>query len=122
MLFAGDLLPADAACVHFADADDVSELIADDRIDQYWIEPEPSEGALLLAVADVVAAPDWFGENWDALEEVLGDLDETRPQLLVVRGATALWCEVPRDCGRLIETWMTVGRQRTSGFHLVFVW
>ncbi len=33
-----------------------------------------SKGALLAALAEVIAAPEWFGNNWDALADALGDL------------------------------------------------
>lgn len=32
------------------------------------------KGAFLAALAQVLGAPDWFGHNWDALADVLGDL------------------------------------------------
>ena len=32
------------------------------------------KGEFLAALAQVLAAPDWFGHNWDALADVLGDL------------------------------------------------
>jgi RNAse (barnase) inhibitor barstar len=32
------------------------------------------KGALLASLAQVLQAPDWFGHNWDALTDVLGDL------------------------------------------------
>lgn len=33
-----------------------------------------SKGLFLAAVAQAVRAPDWFGTNWDALADALGDL------------------------------------------------
>ena len=33
-----------------------------------------SKGEFLATLAQVLAAPDWFGHNWDALADVLGDL------------------------------------------------
>jgi hypothetical protein len=33
-----------------------------------------SKGEFLAAMAQVLAAPDWFGHNWDAFADVLGDL------------------------------------------------
>lgn len=33
-----------------------------------------SKGEFLAAVAQAVQAPDWFGNNWDALADALGDL------------------------------------------------
>lgn len=34
--------------------------------------------ALLRAIADTLGFPDWFGENWDALEDCLTDLSWRR--------------------------------------------
>jgi hypothetical protein len=33
-----------------------------------------SKGELLAELARAIAAPDWFGHNWDALADALGDL------------------------------------------------
>ncbi len=32
------------------------------------------KGALLAALAQAIRAPEWFGGNWDALADALGDL------------------------------------------------
>src|SRR5512135_2940163 len=32
------------------------------------------KGALLAALAQAIEAPEWFGNNWDALADALGDL------------------------------------------------
>jgi len=33
-----------------------------------------SKGEVLAELAHAIAAPDWFGHNWDALADALGDL------------------------------------------------
>ena len=33
-----------------------------------------NKGALLAALAEAIGAPEWFGNNWDALADALGDL------------------------------------------------
>lgn len=33
-----------------------------------------SKGALLAALAEKIGAPEWFGNNWDALADALGDM------------------------------------------------
>lgn len=42
------------------------------------------KAGFLTACAAAFALPDWFGHNWDALEECLGDLD-------VAPGALVVW-------------------------------
>lgn len=33
-----------------------------------------NKGALLATMAQSIAAPEWFGNNWDALTDALGDM------------------------------------------------
>jgi hypothetical protein len=50
------------------------------------------KAALLGAVARALDFPDWFGGNWDALEDCLTDLSwsRARDHVLLVEGADAL--------------------------------
>ncbi len=36
------------------------------------------KGEVLAELARAIAAPDWFGHNWDALADALGDLSWSR--------------------------------------------
>lgn len=60
------------------------------------------EGNALRAIAQALRFPDWFGGNWDALEDCLGDLS-WRPgegHVLVFRN----WQAVPGDdFGALVD-------------------
>jgi len=60
------------------------------------------DGDALRAIAKALHFPDWFGGNWDALEDCLGDLS-WRPQshhVLVLRNWQALSSD---DLGVLID-------------------
>ena len=52
------------------------------------------------AAADALSLPDWFGRNWDAFEESLGDaaLDELR----IVHAESLLDAEPPGALGTLV--------------------
>jgi len=47
-----------------------------------------SKGEVLAELARAIKAPDWFGHNWDALADALGDLSWSRAPgyVLLLRG------------------------------------
>ena len=61
--------------------------------------------ALLDRFAAALAFPEWFGANWDALQDCLSDLSwrEGRGQLLVIEGFEALQAASHDDCGVLLD-------------------
>jgi len=85
-----------------------------------------SKEELLDAIAEGFGFPDWFGRNWDALEECLRDLDAVNDgYALVITDATALWAERPRVSGTLVEVWLDAaadGAERGVELRLVFEW
>jgi hypothetical protein len=64
--------------------------------------------ALLAALGRSLGFPAYFGGNWDALEESLGDLAARLPQggALLCHGASSLWQNLPRDMGMLVSVWL----------------
>ena len=75
---------------------------------------------LMDALAGALGLPDYFGRNWDALDEVLHDPDVViEARTLVVSDATALWREHPRMAGALIEVWLD---SAPEAMQLVFSW
>ncbi len=85
-----------------------------------------SKEEFLDTVAEGFGFPDWFGRNWDALEECLRDLEAVNDgYALVIPNATALWGEHPRLAGTLVEVWLDAaadGADRGVELRLVFEW
>ena len=82
--------------------------------------------ALMAALADALELPDYFGGNWDALDEVLRDLSwlESEGTVLVVNEGSDLWNREPALAGTLVSVWTSAARDwavKGLPFHLVFV-
>jgi len=123
MIVAEDLRVAAGAAVHFIEADELPLL--DHRFTRGEIRGAASREELLAGIAEALAFPDYFGGNWDAVEECLLELPSENAVVLIVRGARRLWSEIPEECGHLVETWLGVAEERSrrdGGLHLVFVW
>jgi len=74
-----------------------------------------SKGALLAALALAIEAPEWFGNNWDALADALGDLSwQPAPgYVLLLRDANLAGIEEEALNSILLETvafWQSQGK------------
>lgn len=81
---------------------------------------------LMAALSEALELPDWFGGNWDALDESLGDLSwlEANGHVLVIEGGEILWRRNPELAGTLVSVWTGAAADWAAkgiGFHLVFV-
>lgn len=86
------------------------------------VAPEGVElpaGNLFDALSEALALPDYFGHNWDALDECLRDLEE--PVTLIVRDAAARWERDPEELRMFIDVWLFAAEARDD-LQLVFVW
>ena len=125
-----DLIDPGWHCVHFAaeqpDREGLDELgIALGEIDGSTIR---NDAELFSALDTALSFPDYFGANWDALDECLRDLAQWLPAkgyVVVVNAAVELWSEAPKTAGGLVESWLSAaGHWAHHGvpFHLVFEW
>jgi hypothetical protein len=93
------------------------------RIDGAAVE---GKQGLMSALAEALELPDWFGGNWDALDECLRDLGwlEAAGHVVVVVRGEDLWKRDPELAGMLVRSWIDAGAawaEKGVPFHLVFV-
>jgi len=81
---------------------------------------------LFAVVSAAMQFPDYFGRNWDALDECLGDMDwlPSGGYLLVLHDATEGWSQTPFVLGRFVTSWLEASEywaENQIPFHLLFV-
>jgi hypothetical protein len=105
--------------VHFASEEQAVVLRADEALHVEELRPVRSEADLLDALATAMEFPDYFGANWDAVDECLRDLESDHPFVLLAPGS--LWRQSPGLAARLVDSWTFAAAERDD-LHLVFVW
>jgi hypothetical protein len=88
--------------------------------------PIETKQDLMSALSEALELPDYFGGNWDALDEVLRDLGwlDARGHVLVVSGTDSLRERHPELLDGLTESWsFSSERWIADGmpFHLILV-
>jgi hypothetical protein len=105
--------------VHFASEDDADALF-DESADIREITAHRE--TLLRDIGEVIALPDYFVDDWEALAHCLRELEFDGATLaLVVRDAAAFWRDAPAEAARLVGVWLAATVERRD-LHLVFVW
>jgi hypothetical protein len=85
------------------------------------------ETELMAHLAGALRFPSYFGHNWDAVDECLGDLEwiDADGYVLCVRQAATLWRHDPRQMAKLIqacECAAFVWGEEGIAFHLLLAW
>ncbi len=73
----------------------------------------PAKAAILRAFAQELRFPDWFGDNWDALQDALCDLSwlpDDRGIVLRVDGTDAVRATAPNELATLVEVLRSAAR------------
>ena len=128
-----DLARPSYSCVHFLPATErgaVGRAAGTARVAVFDGGSVRGEADLLDRVAAAFAAPAYFGRNWDALDEILSDLEwlgapPAGGHVLLVGRAAALWATHGPAAGRLVESWLAAAEswaEEKVPFHLVFLW
>jgi Barstar (barnase inhibitor) len=83
--------------------------------------------ALMAALSEGFEFPDYFGANWDALEECLRDLGswiEAGGYAIVMEKGETFWKRDADLAGKLVQSWLAAAEtwvEKGVPFHLVFV-
>jgi RNAse (barnase) inhibitor barstar len=119
----------DWTCVHFTREGPSEAELTDRGIGLVRVDGDAvtEDGDLMDALAVGFSFPDYFGHNWDAVDECLRDLSwlPAEGYVLVVRRAERLWRRDPRIPARLVRSWLFCAEhwaRREKPFHLVFEW
>ena len=109
--------------VHFAMPDAVESLREDEALRILELSADArDEQTLLRSLGRALELPEYYGENWDALDECLRDLETDALTVLVVEGAATLWISAPDAARMLVDVWLSAASERGGDLHLVFVW
>lgn len=75
----------------------------------------PGAASALAAIARTLAFPDWFGGNFDALNDCLGDFAADSGAVVVVRQLATLAAADPAAAATLLAVVAAVGEARRDG-------
>lgn len=104
--------------VHFATAEAAEAFRADAALRVADVDG----GDLFDGLARALAFPDYFGRNWDALDECLRDVETSTPVVVLLRDAASRWERDPKAMATLTDVWLSAAADRGADLHLVFVW
>ena len=104
---------------------DIRDALSGAQIDLATLELVAGKEAMLAAIARALEFPDWFGGNWDALEDSLADLSwrRGRGHVILFFGADARGMAAD-DLGILLDVLRAVAEfwcERNRPFFAVFV-
>ena len=112
--------PARAGVYRAQDAAAIIAALRHGRLDCVRLALPAGKEAMLERIAQAFAFPDWFGGNWDALEDCLGDLSwrEGEGTVLLVEDFSAgdelgILIDILRSCA---EAWAQRGRPFAAVF------
>lgn len=113
--------------VHFLAADDLffDCLNGNEGYLRLCLTGVDSKEALLKSVGDTLEFPDYFGLNWDALDECLHDLSwlDNGKVILVMLDSKFAWSHIPLEMGILTQSWLNAASYWTKEnipFHIIF--
>lgn len=121
--------PSPLRAVHFTERAPNPDIAAENDIRLVELDGTRIEGKddLLDALAAGFSFPDYFGGNWDALEECLRDLGDFAPAkgyAVVMEKGEAFWRADADVAGRLVKAWTDsadLWLEKGVPFNLVFV-
>jgi len=118
-------------CVHFINKKQLD--ISIDELNSLGIYTASISGALInnenelfKSLAEAFSFPDYFGNNWDALSDCLGDLTwlpASKGFVLIFESSDLMLSDCSFITGKLISLWLSVAELWSGDeipFHLIF--
>src|ERR1051326_5511059 len=113
MVYKDELSIAAWQCIHFVEGKELfqtKEDLAKDGFSILEVQGDVIETSeqLFIALAKEMKFPDYFGNNWDALEECLRDMSwlPSKGYLLFFYNAEHFWKNSNRVAGKFVESWL----------------
>jgi RNAse (barnase) inhibitor barstar len=105
--------------IHAVHTDAIATVIGHLRtMDFEFFEMNPTSGSVFDQLSDAFGFPDYFGRNWDAVNDCMGDIDPSMRSALVWRDADVSAATDPKlfaeACSTLMPSfdfWSQRGRQ-----------
>lgn len=133
-MIADDLKEPSYQCVTFLHAKQAA--LIDEGLEQTGLHVVTVEASSMLSHDELLATlgrafafPDYYGHNYNALDECLRDLSWLPAPGYVLRVADAerLWHEAPQVGGALVNSWLFCAMEWAAQdtpvpFHLLFLW
>ncbi len=113
--------PAKSGVYRVSHERDIRNALSADTHDVVAVSLGAGKDAMLASIAGSLEFPDWFGANWDALEDCLTDLSWRPDQPRVILFLHAVKGD---DLGVLLDVLSSVAefwRGRGRGFFAVFI-
>ena len=120
--------PSGLRSVHFTERAPNPEIAAENDIRLIELDGTKiaDKEALMAAISEGFEFPDYFGGNWDALDEVLRDMGwlEAKGYAIVMEKGEAFWRHDADLAGKLVKAWTDAAGtwiEKGVPFNLVFV-
>lgn len=131
MIYSSDIKNVSWQCVHYALPEQIGKIKDELRnsslkfleCDVSSVKNDPD---LFEVVSASLGFPDYFGNNWDAMDECLSDMEwlPADGYVLLLSSAEMLWKDATYTAGKLVSVWQAAAEQwgeEEVPFHLVFI-
>lgn len=131
MLFNDDVMTSKNKCLHFVKNDKVkleyNELKEKVMVFEVDVSKVSSKQDFFHLLCREMNFPDYFGMNWDALDDCLSDLSwlDGNGYVLCLKGADHFWQNSFSTAGTFVELWLSSAEfwhKKGVSFHLVFLY
>jgi len=131
MIHPSELMRVSWQCVHFAQRNEIEQVRntltkSDFTAIECNVGSAGNDIELFGIISKALEFPDYFGNNWDAFDECLIDMEwlPSEGYVLVLFNANELWRNATYSAGKLVSAWQTAAAQwgrEGVPFHLIFV-